>query len=175
MKQLFNSMAIKTNSGRIEHLARLVYISKIRYSSVMKKYKLLDHTADIRLLVCGKTRKELFANAVTAMYDVMLDVSDHDEFRPLEEKTVEINGNDLEDTLINFIRETLYLFNGQGWLVVGCTPLALTSKSIVARLKCEPYNRHKATVKTEIKAVTYHGLKVSKTSKSWQARLVFDV
>ena len=141
----------------------------------MKNYKLLNHTADVRLLAWGKTRKELFANAVKAMFDLMVEIPDNKKINPLEEKTVKITGNDLEDTLINFLRETLYLFNGNGWLVIGCEPLELTAKSIVARLLGQPYKRLNNPLKTEIKAVTYHGLSIDKSSKSWQAKVVFDV
>ena len=148
----------------------------------MEKYKLLDHTADILVEVWGKTRKELFGNAVTAMFDVMVDWPSEykrlfsvDEIKPLEEKRIKITGNDLEDTLINFLRETLYLFNGKGWLIKSCEPLKLTRRSIVARLKGEPYNRQKTPLKTEIKAVTYHALIINKSKKCWQAKVVFDV
>jgi len=141
----------------------------------MKKYKLLNHTADIRVAVWGKTRKELFANAVAAMFDLMVSMSGEDETKPLEEKTVKITGNDLEDTLINFLRETLYLFNGRGWLVRCCEPLELNKRSITARMQGELYNRQKNPQKTEIKAVTYHGLSINKSKNTWQAKVVFDV
>ena len=141
----------------------------------MLKYRLLDHTADIRVEVWGKTRKELFGNAMKAMFDVMVNMSVDSETKPLEEKTLKIKGSDLEDTLINFLREALYLFNGQGWLVRGCEPLELTGRYIVARLQGEPYNPQKNQLKTEIKAVTYHGLIIKKYKNSWQAKVVFDV
>ena len=148
----------------------------------MEKYKLLDHTADIRVEVWGKTRKDLFGNAVAAMFDVMVDWPSEDkrlfsvdEIKQLEEKRIKITGNDLEDTLINFLRETLYLFDGKCWLIKSCEPLKLTRRSIVARLKGEPYNRQKTPLKTEIKAVTYHALIINKSNKSWQAKVVFDV
>lgn len=160
---------------KLRYSVKLVYTSKISYISVMKNYKLLDHTADVRVEVWGKTRKELFSNAVEAMFDVMVDLPCNEKIKPLEEKKVTITGNNLEDTLINFLRETLYLFNGQGWLVRDCKLLELTSKSIIVRLQGEPYNRQKNQMKTEIKAVTYHGLMISKANKSWQAKVVFDV
>jgi Uncharacterized conserved protein len=148
----------------------------------MRKYKTFDHTADIGIEIRGKTRKELFGNAVAAMFDVMVDWPSEDkrlfsveEIKPLEEKRIKITGNDLEDTLINFLREALYLFNGQGWLIKSCEPLKLTKRSIIARLKGEPYNRQKNPLKTEIKAVTYHGLIINKSKKCWQAKVVLDV
>ncbi len=141
----------------------------------MKKYKLLDHTADVRILVWGKTRKEVFCNAVMAMFDVMVDTPNDNNIKPLEEKTVKITGNDLEDMLINFLREALYLFNGQSWLVRDCKSLELTGKSIVGRFQGETYNRQKNPLKTEIKAVTYHGLIINKSKNTWQAKVIFDV
>jgi Uncharacterized conserved protein len=141
----------------------------------MKNYKTFDHTADIGIEITGKTRKELFSNTVAAMFDVMVDWQSGDAIKPLEEKTVKITGNDLEDTLINFLREALYLFNGQGWLIRNCEFLELTNKSIVAQLQGEPYNSQKHQLKTEIKAVTYHGLIINKSNKGWQAKVVLDV
>jgi len=141
----------------------------------MKNYKLLNHTADICIEVWGVTRKELFANAVAAMFDLMIDMSGDKGKKKLAEKTIKIAGNDLEDTLINFLREALYLFNGQGWLVWACEPLELTGKNIVARFQGETYNRQKNPLKTEIKAVTYHCLNINRSNKSWQAKVVFDV
>ena len=148
----------------------------------MSKYKIFDHTADIGIEITGKTRKELFGNAVAAMFDVMVDwpsedkmLFSADEIKPLEEKRINITGNDLEDTLINFLREALYLFNGNCWLIKNCEPLELTKRSVVARLKGEPYNRLKNPLKIEIKAVTYHGLIINKSNKCWQAKVVLDV
>lgn len=38
----------------------------------MKKYERFDHTADLGLEICGRTKKELFANAALALFDVMI-------------------------------------------------------------------------------------------------------
>ena len=151
------------------------FATAVFLATYMKKNKLLDHTADIRIEVWGQTRKELFGNAVEAMFDVMVDMLIEEETKPFSEKIVKITGHDLEDTLINFLREALYLFNGKNWLIRSCDPLELTGRSIVARLKGEPYNPQKNPQKTEIKAVTYHGLIIEKLNNSWRAKVVFDV
>ena len=41
----------------------------------MKNYETFNHTADIGIEINGQTRKELFANAVAAMFDLMVDMS----------------------------------------------------------------------------------------------------
>ncbi len=144
----------------------------------MEKYRLFDHTADIGCEIFGKTRKELFVNAVAALFDIMLEQKADGENTVttiLEKKSLVIEGNDLEDLLINFLREVLYLFNGEKWVVAGCELVELTTKHIVAQLTGEPYNPQKHEMKTEIKAVTYHGLSVEKVQSGWKARVIFDV
>jgi SHS2 domain-containing protein len=144
----------------------------------MKKYILFDHTADIGCEIFGKTGKELFVNSVAALFDLMLvrkGCPEKGGTPALEKKSLAIEGNDSEDLLINFLREALYLYNGEKWVVTGCEPVELTPKHIVAQLSGEPYNPQKHKIKTEIKAVTYHGLSVKRTKTGWKARVIFDV
>lgn len=148
----------------------------------MKNYRILDHTADIGFEVVGKTSEELFANGVAAMFDLMLEQSGHKGKlsapavgETVEEKRIAVEGNDLEDLLVNFLREVLYLFNGKNWVVTDCRPVEITEKRIDAQLLGEPYDPQKHHVKMEIKAVTYHGLSVKRTRKGWKARVIFDV
>jgi SHS2 domain-containing protein len=138
----------------------------------MQKYKILDHTADIGIEVQGKTRKELFANSAMAMSDLMTILKTVEE---IEEKRIDIEGADCEDLMINFLREILYLFNGKGWLLKKCKVVKLTSTQIEAQLRGELYNSRKHTIKTELKAVTYHQVGIRKSNKGWQAEVIFDV
>ncbi|MGV8057668.1 MAG: archease [Smithellaceae bacterium] len=160
----------------------LVVTHKISYNHPMQKYKVFNHTADIGCEIFGKTRKELFANSVTALFGLILERSDDHRQKSTmtikdhpEEKEIIIAGNDLEDLLINFLREVLYLFNGQRWVITSCDPLEINRNHCVARLSGEPYNLKKHKVTMEIKAVTYHGLSIQKTRKGWKARVIFDV
>jgi SHS2 domain-containing protein len=138
----------------------------------MKKYKLLDHTADIGIEFWGKTKKELFENAVEAMFDLIVDLTG---INNVNDKVVAIKGTDAEDLLVNFLREALYLFNGKKWIIKQCKLLEMKSGQIVAQLQGEPYDSDKHQLKTEIKAVTYHGLSVKKTARGWKAKVIFDV
>jgi SHS2 domain-containing protein len=138
----------------------------------MKKYKLLDHTADIGIEFWGKTKKELFENAVEAMFDLIVDLTG---INNVNDKVVTAKGADAEDLLVNFLREALYLFNGKKWIIKQCKLLEMKSGQIVAQLQGEPYDSDKHQLKTEIKAVTYHGLSVKKTARGWKAKVIFDV
>jgi SHS2 domain-containing protein len=138
----------------------------------MKSYKLLNHTADIGIEVWGKTKKELFANTVHALFDLIVDLTGVNN---VNEKVVTAKGTDIEDLLVNFLREALYLFNGERWLVKKCKILELRAGQIIVQLQGEAYNSQKHQLKKEIKAVTYHKLSVKKTARGWKAKVIFDV
>lgn len=146
----------------------------------MKNYRLIYHTADIGIEVFGKTQKELFANAVEALFDLMLEQKLGQIDFPAgaaksEKREIIVAGDDPEDLLINFLREILYLFNGELWVTTGCRFLEISTKRIVAELSGLSYDPQKHCIKMEIKAVTYHGLSVKKNDSGWKARVIFDV
>jgi SHS2 domain-containing protein len=138
----------------------------------METYKLIDHTADIGIEFWGKTKKELFENAVEAMFDLIVDLTG---INNVNVKVVTAKGADAEDLLVNFLREALYLFNGKKWIIKQCKLLEMKSGQIVAQLQGEPYDSDKHQLKTEIKAVTYHGLSIEKKAQGWKAKVIFDV
>jgi SHS2 domain-containing protein len=139
----------------------------------MKNYRLLDHTADIGIEVYGQTKKEALANTVEAMLDLIVE---SDSIAALEEKQLSVSGVDTADALINLLREALYLLHGQSWLCKTCEILEMEEEHMTARLQGEPYDAKKHLLKMEIKAVTYHTLKIEQVAdKGWRARVIFDV
>jgi SHS2 domain-containing protein len=145
----------------------------------MPNYKFFDHTADIGIEISGRTKKELFANAAYAMFDILID-NNGSKIKSTEktqkrQKTVTVKGADVEDLLINFLRELLYLFNSTGWVVSHCEIMECGNKRLKARLMGEPCNKKKYSIKTEIKAVTYSGIEVKKQKSGWKAWVIFDV
>jgi SHS2 domain-containing protein len=147
----------------------------------MPNYKFFDHTADIGVEIFGRTKKELFANAAGALFDILIQVIDDNIKKSPETKVRQkirtVDGADVEDLLINFLRELLYAFNGTGWVVDHCEIVECSNKKLVAHLWVEPYNKKKHLLKTEIKAVTYssRGLSIKKLKLGWKARVIFDV
>jgi len=124
----------------------------------MSNYKFFDHTADIGVEISGRTKKELFANASNAMFDILIETMTIKVHQPKRHKkrqrTVTVDGKDPEDLMINFLRELLYWFNGK----VGSSAMqdnGVGNKRLKAKLMGEPYNKKKHRLKTEIKAVTY--------------------
>ncbi len=139
----------------------------------MKLYTLIDHTADLGIEVTGRTKRELFTKAALSLMDIV--VERKGTLSGVKEKTLTVEGAGPADLLINFLREILYLFNAEAAIIGKCEITKCGNKTLDARLWLESYNKKKHVMKTEIKAVTYHGLSVERIKKGWRARIIFDV
>jgi len=134
---------------------------------------MIDHTADLGIEVTGRTKRELFTKAALSLMDIMVERKGTPS--GMKEKALTVEGSDPADLLINFLREILYLFNGETLIVEGCSIQECSNQRLVAKLRLTPYNKEKHLMKIEIKAVTYHGLSVERIRNGWRARVIFDV
>jgi len=138
----------------------------------MKPYTTFDHTADLGLAIRGASQEELFANAAFAVFDIITDLG---RVEARETRRILAEGDNREDLLINFLREVLYLYNGERWLLKGLRVTRIGEKALEAEGLGEPLDGKKHEILKEIKAVTYHQAQVRKTPDGWAARVIFDV
>lgn len=135
-------------------------------------YKLIDHTADLGIEVYGTGLKELFENAARAMYDI---ITDTNRLNDLSETSVNVTGEDWPDLMVNWLRELLYLWTGKGLLVKIINVISLSEYTLSANIKFDHFNPGHHLIKCELKAVTYHQIKVEGKNSEWEARIIFDV
>ena len=98
-----------------------------------------------------------------------------DALKGLEACNVQVSGDDWSDLMVNWLREILFLWNGKELLVKAAQILSLSENNISAKVTLDPYDPDCHTIKTEIKAVTYHQIQVNSGSAGWEARIIFDV
>lgn len=135
----------------------------------VKRYELLDHTADLMVKAYGKTLAECFANAGYALFDQTVDLSG---ICPAETFEIEASGDGPEDLLYAFLSELLFLEDCDG--VVLCElNVQLQDSKVRCKGKGETLDRNRHRVKSEIKAVTYHMLSVNIDEPS--VTVIFDV
>lgn len=135
-------------------------------------YRVFDHTADLGLEVHAASLEALYAEAAVALFDLLTDLS---RVREGVLREIVVIGEDPADLLINFLREILYLWNGEQWLVKTCRIREATPQRLDVRLRGETFDPLRHPVKQEIKAVTYHQATVSENKEGWVATVVFDV
>lgn len=137
----------------------------------LKPYKSLEHTADIRLKIFGKSFPELLKNAVFALSDQMVDVA---RVCPKRRQKFHIDGAEKDLLLFGLLKECLFLFDARRFVVHDLQELTVTKTGLNGFLAGETFSpRHGA--KTEVKAVTLHGLKVTNRGGRWSAEVVLDI
>jgi SHS2 domain-containing protein len=135
-------------------------------------YQPLSHTGDLGMLVYGRDAPELFAHAAWAMFDLM---SDATLIEPRQTIDVSVAGNDLEDLLVRWLSELLYLYDTQRFLYCTATFTTLEPTLLTATVHGESFDAMRHPIDTEIKAVTYHQLAITATAGRWQAQVIFDL
>jgi len=144
----------------------------------MKNYEIINHTADIGIKVYGKDLNALFFNAAHAMFEIMLEVIKKiPMFQKEERKRFLLNkqGNNLEEILVFWLSELLYLFFAEGLIMDKADIQKLDSSCIQAEVTGRVFSPDFYRIKTEIKAVTYHELEIKNTERGYEAQVIFDV
>lgn len=135
-------------------------------------YELLSHTGDIGIIAYGRDLPELFAHAAWAMFDLMGDAT---MIRPQQFCQVHVSATDMEDLLVRWLSELLYLYETQRFLCCTFTFSCLDPQTLTATVGGEPLDAVQHRVDTEIKAVTYHQIRVEQYTGGWRAQIIFDL
>jgi SHS2 domain-containing protein len=115
---------------------------------------------------------ELFAHAAWAMFDLM---SDATLIQPRQTIHVSVAGNDIEDMLVRWLSELLYLYDTQRFLYCAAAFTTLEPTRVTATVHGESFDATRHPIDTEIKAVTYHQLAITPAAGGWQAQVIFDL
>ncbi|MCE5265810.1 MAG: archease [Deltaproteobacteria bacterium] len=136
-------------------------------------YRVFDHTADLGIEVTAATLEELYAEAAHALFALLTDLR---SVRAGQSRAVEVEGENPTDLLINFLREVLYAWNGEGFLMKRCSIREVTPARITAVLTGEKFDPARHRIVREIKAVTYHRSELRQTTDGgYAAQVVFDI
>jgi len=135
-------------------------------------YQVIDHTADLGIIVKGPDVKSLFIHAARAMTDLMVkgDISKETVI-----KDVLVEGEDFPDLMVRWLGEILYLFDGENLIVNSIKIKSISPTKLKSILTLTSFEPEHHQVIREIKAVTYHQISVDKTKDGWQAKVIFDI
>lgn len=136
------------------------------------RFEQFDHTADVGIHAYGSTLAELFENAAFGMFSL---VADLDTVTPGMDREIEIESNSLENLLLDWLRELLFLHETQDLIFTDFSVNEISTASLRATARGGALERARTETLREIKAVTYHGLKIQKHEKGWYATILFDI
>lgn len=136
------------------------------------KYEVFEHISDVGLLIYGDSFKGLLENAGLALFDQIADL-----MRVNALDTIEVSawGDTEEELFMAWMRELLYLFHGEGYLLNEFIIMETSKDMVKGIAKGEKIDPERHLIHGEVKGVTYHGLEITEVGGKWQAKVILDV
>lgn len=138
----------------------------------MPRYELIPHTADIGVRVYGANLKELFENAAFAMFDIIADL---DGLKGTATQDIKVKAPNSEELLVAWLDELLYNFYTKQVIFYDFNITEITGEALAGKAHGRHIGENKNRLKTEIKAVTYHELKIEEAKGIYTVTIIFDV
>jgi SHS2 domain-containing protein len=162
---------------------------------VLPGVRAFEHTADIGIEVHAASLDTLFERAAAGMFSMIgtetegtyparseADGAGHPAARvdageagarpgAITARRLDLRASDAPALLVSWLRELLYLYDSECLAFESAEFFELTDRSLRADVRLTP----SSGALREIKAVTYHGLAVTRTDSGWRARVLFDI
>src|SRR5437588_587690 len=120
-------------------------------------HETFDHTADLGLRVRAADLDSLFAEAGVALFETI--VEDRGTIRLDRRVDIALAGEEPDFLLFDWLRELLYHFDTEH-LLLGRFEVHVGAHGLTASAHGEPLDRARHALEHEVKAITYHGLRV---------------
>ena len=141
-----------------------------------RRYEYGEHTGDVLVIAYGDTLEEAFEAAAIAVMDVTYYVN---RVEPKEQRIVEVDGDDLEQLLFNWIAEALYLFDGERFALGEKLKVTISGEGpyrLRAELWGEEYSIEKHGFRGLIvKAMTYNMMEIRRVDGGWRVQFAVDI
>ncbi len=153
-------------------------------------HETFEHTADVGLRVRAASMRALFEDAARGLFSLM--VANLAAVQPVQEIRIQLQRETLEDLWHDWLSELLFAFHGRRLVLAafvaevraaepcdeaegdaGGTETSPLLLNAVAR--GEPIDPGRHEIAVEVKAVTWHGLRVQQQSDGWLGEVILDI
>jgi SHS2 domain-containing protein len=135
-------------------------------------HELFEHTADLGLRATAQDLNSLFAEMGKCLLSALVEEPEVVERR--HECTILLTGTDREYLLFDWLRHLLYLFE-EGKKLYAEFEVVINSEGLSAVAFGEDYDPARHVLSHEVKAITYHELKVEQTETGWLGEAIVDI
>ncbi len=136
----------------------------------MKRFELIEHTADMGLAAYGKDLPEAFANASYGMFSIIAELNN---IKEKETRRVEIKEDNVENLLFEWLNSLLYYFDVETLIFKRFDITEFSDERLAAVCYGEKYDPSRHQLKTGVKSATYYMLEVDKEKN--RVQVIFDV
>jgi len=127
------------------------------------RYRILPHTADGKFQACGATLEEAFGNAALATASLMWDWT---KVEPRMRYAVRVKARDLEQLLVKFLGEVIFLFETRRFLLGEVASLTIERGEGSSRIEAVFIGdvlADRYALFGDVKAVTYNEMKIEES------------
>ena len=135
-------------------------------------FEILEHTADVGLRAHAPDQVQLFVALALGMTSLM---TNPEQIKPHETRQIEIEAEDKEALLVEWLNELIYLVETEGLVFREYAILKLSDTSLSAEVRGEKLDESRHELKAQIKACTYYDLLIKKEDSGWYGQVVLDV
>ncbi len=138
----------------------------------MNCFRLLEHTADMGIEAEGDSLAALFRQTALGLRQIITACTD---IQSRQEIPVEVQALDREELLVNWLTELLFLLETRQLLAVEFVIDSISDCRLRARVQGEVFDAGRHFLEREIKAVTYHQIRVEQVAGGWRAQVFVDL
>ncbi len=136
----------------------------------MKRFQLIEHTADVGLVAYGRTLAEAFGNAAYGLFSIIAELK---TVKEIESRQLELSEEDAEALLFEWLNRLIYFFDVDMLILKRFEIRDFDGRGLKATCYGEKYDPSRHQLKLGVKAATYHMLKVD--GEKNQVQVIFDV
>jgi len=134
--------------------------------------EIFDHTADVGLAGSGDSLGELLEVMAETMCDL---ICPRCGVAGDTERSIRVEAPDVEALTVDFLEAVLDVLQTRRLAVESVKVTSASETSAQAELRVTELDPRRHEILTEIKAVTYHELKVVRTGERWTGRVILDL
>ena len=121
----------------------------------------------------GETLQRLFESCAAATFSAMTDPA---KVNSILEHNIAVWADSLEELLVDFLSELIYLKDTEKiFFTETVIDLNIDDISLKAVARGEKIDYGKHEIRADVKAVTYHDLKIAKNDKGYRVRVILDL
>ncbi len=139
-------------------------------------YKYLEDmaTADVAFEVEAGSLEELFRDAALATFEVMADTR---TIKPKVTRKIELHSEDEAGLFFDWLAELVYIKDVEGLIFCGFDVNIRKNGNLKLRATAsgEEIDPERHSLRSDVKAVTYHMFEIRKVLDKWIARVVLDI
>lgn len=146
-------------------------INSKHQNNITEGFEIFPTTADCGINVWSSEFQGLFRQSARALFSIITDISlveAKDDFE------ITLESPSLDDLLISWLNELIYLSEVNNYVFSSFSIKHLTEIKLHAIVSGERIDFNKHTLKSEVKAATYHALEVNH-KKMYTASIIVDL